>query len=477
MKLYLLVVIGFAIGAFTVSDAREPTELEQFYLELVNRARANPNGEVTRLSSLPWGDGEMPTATPGLNEGLAPGTIMSTAKPPLAFAGTLIDSASNYSDLLLAIEKFGHNENGSSQSRMATAGYPFGHTYGSGENLALTTSTGPHPVDEVRADEHHSNLFIDNNVAGRGHRKSILNADFREVGIAIRADSDTESYFPPPATGPPFMSDVLSTQNFAFSNDRVFVTGVIYYDTVSINGFYDVGESAGVLDLEVKNSLNATVATGTSFGSGGYSINMSGLPAGTYTLIATDSANDMDSTTFLWNNSTNVKADILDPAFTAPPVIPPPAPTVIPTFTYQPDALIGTSLGNLKGNNVYSRNAKTQKAAQKVKKTKPVNLFVRFQNDGNFADKVKISGGKGTKYIKLSYRDLSNGGNATAAFLSGISLDLGSNSSADYQIQAKPSRRAVGRKAKITFDIRCASVTDPSKEDSVQGLVKSKIRK
>jgi len=475
MKLPLILLSALFLGAVSLVDAREPTELEQYYLELVNRARANPDAEVTRLSGLDWGDEGFP-ATPDLNEGLAGGTIPSAAKQPLAFSGLLIDSASNYSDLLLAMEKFGHNESGTSQERMALAGYPFGHTWGSGENLGLTTSNGPHPLDFNRAEDHHTSLFVDYNVPGRGHRINLMSPDFREVGIAIRADSDMESYFPPPLSGTPFINDILSTQNFAFSNDRVFVTGVIFYDNIA-NNFYDVGESAGVLDLEVKNALNATVASGTSFGSGGYSINMSGLPAGTYTLEATDSAADTASVAFMWNNSTNVKADIVDPAFTAPPIIPPPGPSVIPILTYQPDALIGTSLSKLTGNNVYSGNPNSQKVTQKAKKTKWHNWYVSFQNDGNFSDRLTVSGGKGNKYVKIAYRDLATGGNVTAAFGTGNKLNLGSKSSANYQIRMKPSRRAVGRKTKYMIDIRSTSDSDSSKVDSVQAMIKSKIRR
>ena len=475
MKFRILACLLLCPGSQLQVEAREPTELEQYYLELVNRARENPNGEVTRLSGETWGDTDSP-ATPDLNEGSPNPVITSTPKQPLAFDGALIDSASNYSDFLLATEQFGHNFQGTSGQRMAAAGYTFGHTAGSGENLALTTSTGPHPVNSERAEDHHSNLFIDNNVAGRGHRINILRDEFREVGIAIRADSDLESYFPPPASGNPFISDVLSTQNFAFSNDRVFVTGVIFYDD-NFNNFYDVGESAGQLDLEVENSSNAVVATGMSFGSGGYSINMSGLPAGTYTLIAKNSADETASVMFTWNDVTNVKADIVDPAFTIPPVIPPPAPTAQPTITYRPDVMIGTGIDEMKGNNVYSSNPKAQKAKQKLKSKKKVSLFVGFQNDGNFTDRYNVAGNKGNKYIRLKYRDLSTGANVTAAIAKGITVDLGMGESINYQIEAKPSGRAVGRKAKISFEIKCSSVTDSSKIDSVQGQIISKIRR
>ena len=44
----------------------QPTAYEQYFLELVNRARANPGGEAARLGI-------------DLNQGLAAGTISATA--------------------------------------------------------------------------------------------------------------------------------------------------------------------------------------------------------------------------------------------------------------------------------------------------------------------------------------------------------------------------------------------------------------
>ena len=50
----------------------QPTAFEQYFLELVNRARLDPAAEAARLGI-------------GLNDGLAAGTITTAAKAPLAF--------------------------------------------------------------------------------------------------------------------------------------------------------------------------------------------------------------------------------------------------------------------------------------------------------------------------------------------------------------------------------------------------------
>jgi hypothetical protein len=62
----------------------EPTAYEQYILELINRARANPGAEAARLGI-------------DLNQGLAAGTISTAAKQPLAFNPLLIDAARGHS--------------------------------------------------------------------------------------------------------------------------------------------------------------------------------------------------------------------------------------------------------------------------------------------------------------------------------------------------------------------------------------------
>ena len=87
----------------------QPTAYEQYFLELVNRARANPGSEASRLGI-------------DLNQGLASGTIANTAKQPLAMNQLLNDSAQAHSDWMLATDTFSHTgANGSSAGDRMTA--------------------------------------------------------------------------------------------------------------------------------------------------------------------------------------------------------------------------------------------------------------------------------------------------------------------------------------------------------------------
>ena len=92
----------------------QPTAHEQYFLELVNRARANPGAEASRLGI-------------DLNQGLTAGTIADTAKQPVAMNQFLNDSAQTHSDWMLATDTFSHTgANGSSAGdRMKAAGYAF----------------------------------------------------------------------------------------------------------------------------------------------------------------------------------------------------------------------------------------------------------------------------------------------------------------------------------------------------------------
>lgn len=463
MKAISLFPIGFGILAITsIGMTREPTALEQYYLELVNRARANPVAEVTRLSGKVWGDKGNPVPA-DLNEGIAPGTISAAAKQPLAFDTRLIDAASDYSDFLLATEQFSHTANGSSFSRMSAAGYVFTPPSRAGENLATTASTGPHPVNQDRVDEHHEGLFIDGDVAGRGHRINLLLEDYREVGMAIRADADGISIF-----GATF-NEVLSTQNFASSSGRIFVTGVIYQD-LNTNSFYDPGESAGILALTVKTTGGTTVASGTSYGSGGYAINLAGVAAGNYVLSVRDAFNIEETVSFTWGGTQNVKVDLVDPSFPGPPVL---------GIPFRPDGRIGSSPISLTGNDVYDPTGSQQVVAQTAKSAKSLSWHVRFENDGNQDDSLQMKGTAGSPLFGITYlrRSGNTVTNVTAAMIAGFNDPLQIGAKAQYEIVLKPGKRALGKRTGHTFSIEATSAGDATKIDRVNAVLLNKTKK
>ncbi len=68
---------------------------EQLFLELINRARANPTAEAARQGI-------------ALNEGLAAGTISTTAKQPLALNNALQVAIQNHLQFLIDTDQFTH---------------------------------------------------------------------------------------------------------------------------------------------------------------------------------------------------------------------------------------------------------------------------------------------------------------------------------------------------------------------------------
>jgi hypothetical protein len=442
---------------------REPTELEQYYLELVNRARANPNAEVDRLSGLVWGD-EGDRKTPDLNEGLAPGTILAAPKQPLAFDPRLIDAASDYSGLLLLTEQFSHTADGTSLSRMVAAGYVFSPPSRAGENLATTASRLLHLIGPERVNKHHEGLFIDGDVAGRGHRINLLQDGFREVGIAMLADTDGISIF-----GPGF-NEVLSTQNFASSNGRIFVTGVIYHD-FNLNLFYDPGETAGILPLTVKTTGGALVASGTSFISGGYSINLNGVPPGDYMLSARDPLGNEETAVFSWGGTRNVKIDLVDPEFPGPPVI---------DIPFRPDGCIGANSTSFTGNELFDPTGMKQSVSLTARSPKSLSWHARFENDGSSQDNFIIDGTVGSRLFDVTYlrrRGSTTSANVTAAVLTGLQDTVQSGSSMSFEILVKPRTRALGRRNGISFRLGATSSGDRTKVDRLTGVLENRTKK
>lgn len=263
-----------------------PTSYEQYMLELINAARANPDSWAASLGI-------------DLNEGLSAGTISSTPKQPLAFDELIIDAARSHSQWMLDNDTFSHTGvNGTDGGdRMAAAGFQFEAPYVWGENLALTGTTGNLSSDLTSyVYQLHSNLFIDEGIAGRGHRINMMYDDFREVGVGILTGT-YEVY-----------NTVMDTQNFATNYDQdVALTGVVYTDSDD-NNFYTPGEGLGGITVTATGT-SGTYSTNT-FSSGGYTLE--GLPDDTYTVQFSGSGYDTTTNTVAIAGQ-NVKLDWVDP--------------------------------------------------------------------------------------------------------------------------------------------------------------------
>lgn len=120
-----------------------PTELESYFLQLVNADRAKA--------------------------GVA----------PLVLDGELIDSARGHSQWMDATNTFSHTGAGGSSAgaRMASAGYD---ARGWGENIAYIGGSRAEVLDKSDVEQLHTNLMN-----STGHRANLLKATYKEVGIGL----------------------------------------------------------------------------------------------------------------------------------------------------------------------------------------------------------------------------------------------------------------------------------------------------
>lgn len=257
----------------------QPTANEQYMLELVNRGRQDPLAEAARYNI-------------DLNEGLSPGTISSSPKQPLVFNLNLIDAARNHSQWMLDTDTFSHTGEGgsSSRQRMADAGYQFTGAWSSGENIAWNGTTGTPDLTQSIT-EQHQNLFL-----SYGHRVNIMNGYFREIGIG----AITGQFFD--------WNAVMTTQNFATSGSSVFLTGVIYDDSILDDDFYTVGEGLGGITVEAVRLDNSQIFSTSTMDAGGYQIP---LDPGNYQVTFSGGGLSRDITQTVTIGTENLKLDLV----------------------------------------------------------------------------------------------------------------------------------------------------------------------
>jgi hypothetical protein len=197
----------------------------------------------------------------------------------LAFDTRLIKAARDYCGLNLSSNQFGHNVGGTNPGqRMAAAGYNFTGSWSWGENLAWSGSTGPWPVVPAVDDELYESLFIDGDVGGRGHRLSIMDSGFKEIGVGVGAGSNYNG-----GSGGTRYNAVFTTMDFAYVSGDSFLTGVVFKDGDGDN-FYTPGEGLGSVTVTATPTAGGAPRSVTTWGSGGYTLQ---LPAGSYSVVAT----------------------------------------------------------------------------------------------------------------------------------------------------------------------------------------------
>jgi hypothetical protein len=241
----------------TLYSIGDPTGDEQYYLELINRARSDPHGE---------GEHQAATTDPdvlgainyfGVNLAMMRSEFDAiSATPPLSMNAKLLAAARGHSNWMFQNAVQSHYEGAVDPgARITSAGYTWG-THG--ENIFAYSESVYHGQAGFEIDWG----FGTGGMQGppRGHRNNIHSSAFREVGIGVTAGSNT--------AGGNSVGPQLVTQDFATaSGSTPFVTGVVYYD-VNGNGFYDSGEGVGGVAVNVSGATYYALTAN----SGGYSV-------------------------------------------------------------------------------------------------------------------------------------------------------------------------------------------------------------
>lgn len=224
------------------------TAAEQYFLELLNRARMDPGAEATRQRV-------------ALNQGLPDGPFGPIANLPqeiLAPQAQLDRAAESHSSWMARTATFSHEgaEGSTDITRVQAAGYVLDHSGGwrVGENLAW--SSGGTPGTESMMSRHFNTLWN-----SPQHRSNMMGGqdlsggafptfNYREIGVAEVASAN---------------GDYL-TLDFAYAGSRHYITGVAYRD-IDRDNFYSVGEA-------ISNVVFNVVGTGhdVSEAAGGYAV-------------------------------------------------------------------------------------------------------------------------------------------------------------------------------------------------------------
>ncbi|MEW5422202.1 CAP domain-containing protein [Amorphus sp. 3PC139-8] len=275
-----------------------PSNFEQLVLELVNRARADPLGELEKL---------IPSASPivGIQDNitsalqyfnvsydlLASQLSATPAAAPLAWNDFLGASADQHSDLMIQYDQQSHNlpGEGGLLDRVESAGYTGLRSIA--ENIYAYTQDPLHG---------HAGFYIDWGLGPGGiqdppgHRLSILNPEMTEIGVGV-----SEVANPGLNVGPFTMTQHIGTR---WNADSMLV-GVVIRDSDD-DDFYDLGEGVGDVTIEARGSAGTFTTTTSS--SGGYTL---ALPEGSYDVTFSASGGAETLTDSVTIGQQNVKLD------------------------------------------------------------------------------------------------------------------------------------------------------------------------
>jgi len=288
----------------TLYDFGNPIAEEQLYLELINRARADPSGEGKRIASSTDPDVLNSFSYFGVNLAMMQSEFNAIpSQPPLAPNAYLQTATRGHSAWMLANAIQSHYETNPANdpfSRISAAGYPYCIA---GENIYAAAKSVWYG---------HVGFAVDwgSGTGGmqdpRLHRENLFSQYFHEIGVGVVFGTNG-------LTGP----QVVTYDFGVTTSNPTFATGVAYYDLNS-NNEYDIGEGIAGLTVNVSGSDVTRYCT-TAIG-GGWVVP---VPATAVTRTVTFSGPNLNqSASLIIPAGTNAKADLkltyAAPAITSP---------------------------------------------------------------------------------------------------------------------------------------------------------------
>ena len=281
------------------------TSAEQLLLELTNRARMDPQGEVTRVAqdlNVPFTDLNQFIAA---NESGYP--ITPTPKQVLAGNNILEGVAAAHSNAMAIAQNPVHsglsdNSGGDPAQRIADAHYSQNLlSFFRDENIQVRSWSAPLTQTQIAwlIQQNHDNLFYDNPAIEfgdpGGHRMAMLDNNAREVGMGVT----TGTYGG--------YNAVYVTEDFGVSGTNSFLTGAVYNDANG-NNFYDLNEGVQGVTAKVTTTGGTLVGSDTTGSGGGWSVSE---PGGTYNVTFTGLATG-DVTATVAGGNLNAKVDLVN---------------------------------------------------------------------------------------------------------------------------------------------------------------------
>ena len=258
-----LLLAGPVFAAVEYTDDGDHGARNEVLRWLVNRARHAPEREADRygLVNAANRDYDICEDADGANDfgaTAAQWAVWAARKPPLAPHRLISDACETHSRDMAETQVVQHNSpsanyyplNSAPMQRQTVEGYA-NTVSGFIENIVSggSGSTGGYPAEAVSPGRAHDLLVVDSGVATRGHRKMILNATAREIGLG-----HFQRRLPQNIGGINYLvTRDYYTQDVGLRSAWSFFTDTIYHDANG-NGVYDSGE--GLEGVEVRLQVN-----------------------------------------------------------------------------------------------------------------------------------------------------------------------------------------------------------------------------